>query len=72
MFRSFLLCGEENEQLRITGAEMGELRWNARRGRREGEEFNCVESARARARERERERERERRTKIKDNNKIIR
>ena len=60
MFRSFLLCGEENEQLRITGAEMGEmgeLRWNARRGRREGEEFNCVESARARERERERERD---------------
>ena len=51
MFRSFLLCGEENEQLRITGAEMGEmgeLRWNARRGRREGEEFKCVERERER------------------------
>ena len=49
--------------------EMGELRWNALRGR-SGEEFNYVESVRAR--EREREREREKRTKIKDNNKIIR
>ena len=33
--------------------EMGELRWNALRGR-SGEEFNYVESARARERERER------------------
>lgn len=52
MFRSFLLCGEENEQLRIIGAEMGEmgeLKRNERRGRSEGEEFSCVE------RERERE-----------------
>lgn len=65
MFRSFLLCGEENEQLRIIGAEMGEmgemgeLKRNERRGRSEGEEFSCVK------------REREKRTKIKNNNKII-